>query len=234
MRIKSQVGIAILFSIIFCSNFHSQTKNFIDKSYLETRAKVDTLVTPDQIYFSIRITEKDTKGKISVEELENKMNDKLKSLGIDAKKQLRLTDAASNFKKYLLRRKDIHKNKSYELLVYDAVTAGRVIQGLEAIDIANVNLSKTKYSKMEALKLLLKQRAVYKGKMQAEYMLKPLNQKLGKAIYISDTNNVSNNYYARASDIRVSYAKEKSYEPIDIEFQKIRVETTVNINFEIE
>ncbi|MFT7250898.1 MAG: lysozyme, partial [Flavobacterium sp.] len=44
----------------------AQTKNFIDLPYIETSAKVDTLVVPDKIYLNIMITEKDTKGKISV------------------------------------------------------------------------------------------------------------------------------------------------------------------------
>ena len=53
-------------------NIFSQEKNFIDLPYLETSAKCDTLVTPDRIFLKIVISEKDTKGKISVEELETR------------------------------------------------------------------------------------------------------------------------------------------------------------------
>ena len=38
-----------------------QTKNFLDKPYLETIAKVDSLVKPDRIYLSIFISEKEDK-----------------------------------------------------------------------------------------------------------------------------------------------------------------------------
>ena len=72
--------------IVISIQSYSQTKNFIDKPYITTTATVDTLVVPDKIYFSILITEKDTRGKISVEALENRMNDKLVALGIDTKK----------------------------------------------------------------------------------------------------------------------------------------------------
>ena len=120
------IGLALLFTLLTFQTY-SQTKNFIDQPYLETTATVDTLVVPDRIYLSILISEADTKGKISVEELENRMNSKLIALGIDTKKQLSLTDAATNFKNYFLRGKDVLKNKSYTLLVYDAVTAGKVI-----------------------------------------------------------------------------------------------------------
>ena len=72
----------ILSLTIFISNIvYSQTKNFIDQPYIETKSRVDTLVTPDRIFLSIFINEEDTKGKISVEEQENKMASTLKLLG---------------------------------------------------------------------------------------------------------------------------------------------------------
>ena len=228
------IGFALLLTLLTFQTY-SQTKNFIDQPYLETTAVVDTLVVPDRIYLSILISEADTKGKISVEELENKMNSKLIALGIDTKKQLSLTDAASNFKNYFLRGKDVLKNKSYTLLVYDAVTAGKVIIGLESIDISNVQLSKTEYSKMETLKLQLKQKAVTIAKIQGETILKPLNQNLGKAIYISDMN--YNVYRSSQFDeiVVTGYAKgvKEEFQPINIEFEKIRIESRINITFAI-
>ena len=228
------IGFALLLTLITFQTY-SQTKNFIDQPYLETTAGVDTLVVPDRIYLSILISEADTKGKISVEELENKMNSQLISLGIDTKKQLSLKDAASNFKNYFLRGKDVLKNKSYTLLVYDALTAGKVIVGLESIDISNIQLLKTEYSKMETLKLQLKQQAVAIAKLQGETILKPLNQNLGKAIFISDMN--YNVYRSSQLDeiVVTGYAKgaKEQFEPINIEFEKIRIESRINITFAI-
>jgi len=220
-------------------NGYSQGKNFIDKPYLETTSTVDTLVTPDQIYMAILITEKDTKGKISVEELENKMNTKLILLGIDTKKQLTLSDAGSNFKNYFLKKTDVLKNKTYSLLVYDAKTAGEVLAGLESIGVSNVRLTRTKYSKLETLKMDLKQRAVMKAKKQAESMLNPLGQNLGKAIYLSDMiSNVSNSrkfeesrFAVRAFGANNIDREDKS---IDIDFDKIRVSSAISIKFAIE
>ena len=74
--------IIVFILLLFITKNFSQTKNFIDLPYIETSAKVDTLVTPDRIFLTILITEKDTKNRTSVEELESKMNLKLKSLGI--------------------------------------------------------------------------------------------------------------------------------------------------------
>ena len=76
-----------IIAVYIVSFVFSQTKNFIDQPYLETSAKADTLVIPDRIYLDILISEKDTKDKKSIEELEILMEEKLKSIGIDTKKQ---------------------------------------------------------------------------------------------------------------------------------------------------
>ena len=234
--ILQKIALRSLFAFLFMTGLMSfgQSKNFIDQPYLETTAQVDTLVTPDRIYLSILITEADTKRKISVEKLENKMADKLKELGINTEEQLALADLASNFKKYFLRKVDIQKDKEYSLLVYDAVTAGKVIMELESIGISNVTLIKTEYSKLEKLKIDLRQSAVGVAKIQAEAMVLPLEQKLGPALLISDLNTGLQNRY-QAEMIEVKMIKDgNADQPIGVEFEKIKVESTVNVKFAIQ
>ena len=230
--------IFLTFLILVCAKSLSQTKNFLDLPYIETSAKVDTLVIPDRIYLNISITEKDTKGKISVEELETKMNEKLKSIGIVTEKQLTLNDLSSNYKKYFLKQQDILKNKNYTLLVYNAKIAGKVIIALEEIEISNVNLEKTEYSKAEEMILILKSEAILKAKNQAISMTKPLNQKVGSAIYISDFSNIVNMLSGRVAGIQIrgarSLEEKDKYEPINIEFEKIKIETEVKATFKLE
>jgi hypothetical protein len=230
--------ITLLFLIIISVKSFSQTKNFIDLPYIETSSKVDTLVVPDKIYLNIMITEKDTKGKISVEQQENKMNDKLKSLGIVTEKQLTLNDLSSNYKKYFLKQQDIQKSKNYTLTVYNAKVAGKVIIALEEIEISNVTLEKTEYSKVEEMILTLKSKAILKAKNQAIAMTKPINQKVGTAIYISDYNNISNMLSGRVAGIQIrgmaSLKEEDNFETINIEFEKIKIETEVKATFKLE
>ena len=230
--------IVLLLPLLFITKNFSQTKNFIDLPYIETSAKVDTLVTPDRIFLTILITEKDTKNRTSVEELESKMNLKLKSLGIITEKQLTLNDLSSNYKKYLLKQQDILKNKSYSLVVYDAKTASKVIAALEEEEISNVSLEKTEYSKTEQLLLILKGKAIVKAKNTANALTKPLNQKVGNAIYISDSNSVTPGFRDKGSGIilrgMASMNAESDYDPIDIAFDKIKIETQINVNFKLE
>ncbi len=162
------------------------------------------------------------------------MASKLKSLGIDLEKQLSLSDLGSNFKKYFLKSQDIEKNKSYFLLVYTAKEAGEVISGLEQIGISNVDLERTEYSKMEELKLELKSKAVLKAKLQAEYLVKPLDQKVGSAIHISDKFNQIYRTNQLDEVVVMGYAgKNKEYKSIDIEFKKIEVASEVQVKFEL-
>lgn len=230
--------IILLLLLFFITKNFSQTKNFIDLPYIETSAKVDTLVTPNRIFLTILITEKDTKNRTSVEELESKMNLKLKLLGIITEKQLTLNDLSSNYKKYFLKQQDILKNKSYSLVVYDAKTASKVIAALEEEEISNVSLEKTEYSKTEELLLILKGKAIVKAKNTAISMTKALNQKVGNAIYITDSNSVSTMFRDKSAGILLrgmaSLQAESNYDPIDISFDKIKIETQVNVNFKLE
>ena len=221
-----------LLSFLICSLAFGQTKNFIDQPYLETTAKVDSLVTPDQIYLSIYIHEGEDRNRTSLEKQERTMANVLENLGIDLKKQLKVDNLASNYKKYFLKRKNVLKSKSYTLEVYDAMTAGKVLIGLESEGISNVRLIKTAYSKIETLKLELKSKAILKAQQQAKALTTPLNQQLGKAIYINDKF-YSRPYYNNMNMMaRAEYVMAEAAEtPIDIEFSKIKVESEISVRF---
>lgn len=231
-------SLLILGLVLTCQISNAQTKNFIDQAYLETTAMVDTLIAPDLIYLDILISEKDERNRVSVEDMESKMIQQLKSLGIDTEEQLTLSDLASNFRKYFLKQKDIMKDKAYELKVFDSQTAGKVIVGLEAIGISNVNLDRTEYSKMEALQLDLKSKAVAKARIQADFLVKPLNQQITRAIHIADrTYETYADFSGELQEVVVlGYAgrSQQEYEPPAIEFKPIRVESEVSIKFALE
>ena len=225
--------------VFFTFKSFAQTKNFIDLPYIETSAMADTLVIPDKIYLKIIIAEKDNKGKIAVEELENKMISQLNAFGIDTKKQLTINDVSSNFKKYFLKQQDILKTKEYLLQVDNSKTVGKVIIGLEELGIANVSIDHTIYSKEEQLRLILTTKAVEKAKNQALFMAKATNQKVGDAIFISDVPSndydIANSLNGRVTGIVMTgYGGKDKYEQPDIEIQKIQIISKVNVKFKLQ
>ncbi len=234
MRTKKMRILAIAVLLIVQYGY-SQSKNYIDQPYLEIQAKADTLVIPDKIYIGITISETDSKGKYSVEELENKMHKKLKSLGIDTQDNLVLKDASSNFKKYFLKRQDVHKTKSYSLLVNDALTVGKVLQGMESIGLANVYLEKVMYSKEEELNMILSGRAISKAKKQATYIVQPLGQTIGKAMHVYVNTNHNSYRNMRADEMAVvSYGANSKSAPLAIDFEKIKYSRSVSVKFKLE
>ena len=70
-------------------------------------------------------------------------------------------------------------------------------------------------------------------------MVAPLNQKIGKAIHISDHSDNSNRRYLSGAAVGIqirgsSSLKEEQYKPADIKFEKIRVESNVPVKFKLE
>ena len=144
-----------------------------------------------------------------------------------------------NAKKYFLKQKDVLKIKSYSLIVQDALTAGKVIIALEKIEVSNVDIEKIEFSEVDELRLALKSKAIIKARQHAESMCSPLNQKVGNAIFISD---LSDNYRANQMHEGVAGVQIRGYSPkydkefklADVQFEKIKVESTVNVKFKIE
>ncbi len=201
--------------------------------HLQTKATYTQEVYADKITLSITLSEADTNGKISVEELENRMEKVLSKNGIDLKKQLVLTNMASNFRDYFLKKTDVQKIKTYELVLFDALVAGSVFKGLEKEDISNVRLLKTEYSKLEELKIELKGKAVEKAKRQAEEMLKPLEQELGSAIFISDLQTQTYPMMRSANMGANVLQASMNDSALDVNFDKIKVEATVTVYFSL-
>jgi uncharacterized protein YggE len=233
------IGIYILFGFLSLQTF-AQSKNFIDQPFLETVAEIDTLVTPDKIHLVIMLNEEDNRNRKSTEELEASMLRVLNSLKIDLEKNLSLLDYSSDFKKYFLSGQKVLKTKMYSLIVNEAKTVGKVMAGLEREEISNVSISKTEYSKSDQLLLNLKAKAISKAKQNAEKMVEPLNQKIGKAIYISDleTESITSQLQGKVAGVQIrgysSIYGSRAQEDIVIDFEKMKFSTKVKVKFIIE
>lgn len=227
------------FFLLITFNVLSQEKNFIDYPYIETIAKTDTLVIPDNIYITIILNESDSKNKKSTEELEITLEQTLKKLNINTQKDLSLLDYSSDFKKYFLKSQNILKVKNYSLLVHDAITAGKVLAELENAGISNVEISKTEYSKAEELIENLKSIAILKAKRFANKLANPIGQKVGKAIHISDNSStVISSLQGQVAGVQIRGAASiygnRATEPILVDFQKLKFETQVVVRFSLE
>jgi len=223
---------AIFISLFFAGQ--AQMKSFIDEPYVEVAGNADTLVTPNEIYIQIEISEKDTKNKTSVEELERKMFDALKAMGIDVEKNLTTSDISSNFKNYFLKGKEVLKSKEYMLKVKDAVTASKVFINLEDLGISNSNIDHVDYSQMEAMKNIMRTKAIENAKARALALTEPLHQQVGPAIFISDNESYVMHpmMEAKVAGLQIrADANAADQQLPQIDFEKIKISANINAKF---
>ena len=231
----------LIFVMFFVWNLFSAQKNFLDQPYIEVSASVDTLVVPDRIYVSITLNEADSKNKKSVEEQEKQLETILKKLKINTDKDLSVLDYSSNFKKYFLKGQNILKTKKYSLLVRDAYTLANVIISLEEAGISNTEVEKIEYSKYRELLLELRIEAVKRSRITADKLVKPLNQKAGKALYISDMNYRGMGDYEVQAQMDYSpeprtYKKEGASEEFlrKLDIKKMKFSVVVRVNYQLD
>ena len=227
----------LLFSLLFISfGANAQgTKNFIDQNYIEVTGKAEMEIVPDEIFLKILISEADNKGKEPVESLEQKMIDKLKELSIDVDEQLVIKDFSSNFKNYFLKKTDILTSKEYQLLVHDGKTLGQVFLALEEIGISNIEIERVDHSEIENYKETVKIEAIKAGKNKAKYLAEAIGQTIGKAIYIREIENF-NTPKLKSGNIMIrgmSTFSAASDLP-ELEFEKIKLEYSIQIYFELK
>ena len=230
---KYQLLLFLLLSVVVGK---SQTKNFLDVPFIEVSGNADTSVIPDEIYIRILISEKDTRDKISIEELESKLISSLKSISIDVSKDLQTSDLVSDFRTYLLKGKDVVKSKRYVLKVRDASVASKVFYELEKIGISNVAIDRVEASNLEDIKNLMRSKAIENARSRAIALTKPLGQLVGSAVYISDTevNRFDGQQRSQLQEVVVTgyaFNNKSDIQQPNIEFEKIKVSINVNVKF---
>ena len=232
--------ICFLTSFIYLLGY-SQTgeKNFIDQNYIEVTGTAEKEITPDLIYLTIIINEKNITNKETIESVEKRMLEKLNSIGIDITKDLVLQDFSSNFKSYILKKDELISNKEYQLLVHDAKTVGVVFKELDKIGISNISISKVDHSKIEQYKKEIKIQAIKAGKEKAEALAAAVGQTTGKAIYILENNPYIYNYQRNDNQVKMlsklSFSVNSNQnDETPFEFEKIKLEYSVLVRFELK
>ncbi len=224
--------------VLASSLVYSQTgeKNFIDQNYIEVTGKAEMEITPDLIYIKVLLSEKDTKNKVTVAELEKLMIQKLKDIGVDTKKDLLVKDMSSNFKNYLLSKKEIILSKDYQIIVHDGKTTSQVFIELEKIGLSNVDIEKLDHSKIEQFRREVKINAIKAAKEKAEALTSAIGQGIGRAIYIQE---IENKFFNSMNSNRVmlrgvSSAQNALNQQPDIDFEKIHIEYAIVCRFELK
>jgi uncharacterized protein YggE len=233
-------SILFLLLILTSCEIIAQTgeKNFIDQNYIEVTGKSEMEIVPNQIYIKVLISEKDTKNKTTVPELEKLMLQKLQDIGIDLLNDISIKDIASNFKYYVLSKNEVLLSKQYQIIVKDGKTAGQVFIELEKIGVSNVSIEKLDNDKMDEYYKEVKKSAIKAARDKAEFLAIAINQNIGKAIFIQEQANRPVSYSQanlRISNVTMSSVdSNQSGSELEYEFEKIKIEFSVLCRFELK
>lgn len=203
-------------------------------SYIQVNGYAEKEVVPDEFYLSIVINERDSKGKISVESQQREMIAKLKALGVDVEKQLKVADLSSEF----FKKNTSVATANYQLKLGSAELVGKVWQALDGLGISNVGVEKVAHSKIEQFKAEIRVEAMKNAKQTAQSLAQAVGQTIGKCFYVYDSNN---NYgpvlgygaVSMARSMKMSDAAGASA-PDPLDFKAIKLEYNIQTKFVLQ
>lgn len=204
-------------------------------SYIQVNGRAEKEVVPDEFYLSVVIAERDSKGKISVEQQQKAMIAALKRLGIDVEKQLKVANLSSEFFK---------KNTSvatakYQLQLGSAAEVSKVWQALDDLGISNVEIRKVSHSQLDQLKKQVRIEAMQDARSSAQMLAEAVGQTIGKCFYVYDSNNdVVPAYYNNSVMMRsmktMDMAEAAGAEEESLDFKTIKLQYSVQAKFVLE
>ena len=154
--------------------------------YIDIKTTVEREVTPDELYLQINISEKEYKGKKTLEEMQETMLGVLKTNHIDIQECLTISYMGSEISyKTFSKNMKPKSEATYLLKLNDAATMQNVIVSLEEHQISDIELISTKYTKEKELKAEMGVEAMQKAKAEAQILAGAIDQEVGKAISIS-------------------------------------------------
>lgn len=214
-----------------------ETRRIIDVS-----GSAETMVTPDTFIFKVTVVERlEKKEKLTIEQQETSLRAELTKIGIDPAKDLSVFDISSN---YIPRKRvrDTLGTKDYRLKVRDVNKIAQLIELVDRLNIAKLDLLDTEHSEITRLRRETKMEAIKAAKDKADYLLGAINQRAGKPVLIQEVPDEAPGYRLANvnsnSNIAVIGLTSGIMGSVDdddaLSFTQIRLRYVINARFEIE
>ncbi|TKC00185.1 SIMPL domain-containing protein [Pedobacter cryophilus] len=225
----------ILTTLIALTTLAGFTQNIDTRKKIEVNGNAEIEVTPDEIYVGISLKEylKDTRKKITIEELERQLQTATIKAGIASEDFM--INNVSGYTNYWEKKKDPQflASKQYTIKVKDLNKLNDIFASVDPKGVAYTNIERYAYSKQEELKKDLKIKALKDAKTKATYLTEAIGEKLGGALEISETGSESypQPYYRNTMAMKTEMADAAMPE---IDFKKIKLTALVRAVFEIK
>ena len=207
--------------------------------FIRINTTVQKEVTPNEIYLHITISEKDYKGKKTLEQMQEALIGALKINRIDIPECLSLNYMGSEIEYKSFSRSIKPKSEAtYTLKLHDAATMQSVIAELEKRQISNIELAGTKFTNEQSIKAELGTMAMLQAKAEAQQLAGAIGQEIGKALSISsylNSNQIQPRLYKARNAVESEDAALMSSSVVPtISIGKITYNFTVEVRFELK
>ena len=229
---KKMMLVLAALMVVAASASAQQTEAF--PSYIEVTGVAEKEVAPNEIYLSITINERDSKGKISVDEQQREMLAALKKLGVKPDSQLKMVDLTSSY----FKRGNALAKAQYELKLGSAVEVAKVWRALDGLGISQVTVTKVSHTDLEKFKAETRTEAIRAARDNARALAEAIDQKAGKCFWIADYSSPVRTVYAAANLKSRAMVEEASFDAVveeeGLEFQTIKLQHRVQAKFVLE
>lgn len=205
-------------------------------SYVQVTGSAEREIEPDEFYLAVTINERDSKGKISIEQQQREMVSALKKLGVDVAAQLKVSDLSSEF----FKRKTSVATARYELRLGSAAEVVAVWQALDALGISEVAIERVSHSRIRELQEEVRVEAIRNARQKAAMLAEAIGQKVGRCFLIYDPSRDEPfsyfYYYDNSHKVRGAAFADADYEAeaLPLDFKTIRLEYSVQTKFVLE
>ena len=222
---------AIILFVALCLGSVAYAQQSNEQSLVQVVGYSEIELSPDLFTVSIRITERDSKGKISVESQTREMIKALKAAGIDTDKELSLSNNSIDY----YRRGTSLATTLYELKLHSVADLNAAFRALEPLGLSDVEITSATYSKIEELRIELRKRAIINARDKAKELAEAIGQDIGSCTQISDHNgNIAINAARSFKSTNVqSYGDMAVEEAYDISFRSEKLCYSLSASFEL-
>lgn len=236
---KDIITAGIIATLLLFAAPTDSTAQTTTEAYIDINTTVEREVIPNELYLQITISEKDYKGKKSLEEMQEAMIGALKINRIDIPECLTLNYMGSEVG-YKAFSKSIKSQTeaTYMLRLNDVATMQSVIASLEERQISDIELVRTRFTGEKELKAEMGIEAMRLAKEEAQMLAGAIGQEAGKALTISYWMNSGQTqprlYKARMANAVEDAAVEHPVGEPMISIGKNTYRFTVNVRFELK
>ncbi|UIR55705.1 SIMPL domain-containing protein [Sphingobacterium sp. SRCM116780] len=231
----------VLGILLLAATHTTQAQQMIQKDMVSTIGRAEEEVTPDIIYIQVTLKEfyqdGNTKKKVTIENLEKQLFQSATNIGVEKKDFTIQNIYSTNYTTKKKKETDILLSRQYRIKVTQLNKLNDLFDGVDAAGIENTSISELDYSKKKELLKSLKVKAVQDALENAKILAEAANQKVGKAILLSESPQMLYFDSPRAmayKTVSLESADAAGASPdLDLSIKSIKITSEVNASFEI-